>query len=96
MAADKDIYKCAIAHYGEDMQQNIAVEEMAELTKEIIKHKRGADNKYNLLEEIADVYIMLEQLRIIYDISLIDMLEMRQYKIDRLFNRLQQEHERVF
>lgn len=36
------------------MQLNIAIEEFAELTKEICKHKRGADNTESIVEEIAD------------------------------------------
>lgn len=65
------ILKRAIDHYGIDNQLTKTVEELSELTKEICKLKiagkdfNGADlirAKQNILEEKADVYIMLMQL----------------------------------
>ena len=56
------------------MQTDVAIEEMSELTKAIIKYRRKTfDNKARTLdmehiaEEIADVEIMMEQLKIIYN-----------------------------
>lgn len=57
----------AIRKYGADMQQVIAIEEMAELTKELCKYKRGQDNFDHIAEEIADVEIMMEQLKIMFN-----------------------------
>ena len=51
-------------HWGEDMQLNIVIEEMAELTREICKHNRGDDNYYEIMEETVDVLIMINQLYI--------------------------------
>ena len=59
-------YLEAIHTFGEEYQEEVAVEEMAELTKEICKNWRGKDNRAAIAEEIADVTIMLEQLRIIF------------------------------
>ena len=59
----------AIETYGKDMQLNVAVEELSELIKEICKHKRGRDNIDNIIEEMADCYIMLDQLAIIFGIE---------------------------
>lgn len=65
------VLKRALDHYGIDNQLTKAVEEMAELTKEICKLKIAGQNfngadliqaRQNLLEEKADVYIMLMQL----------------------------------
>lgn len=73
------ILKRALDHYGIDNQLTKAVEEMAELTKEICKLKiagkdfNGADlirAKQNILEEKADVYIMLMQLDLYFGESL--------------------------
>ncbi len=50
----------AIEVYGEDLQKQVAIEEMAELTKEICKDFRGKDNREQIIEEIVDVYIVLE------------------------------------
>lgn len=59
----------AINVFGEEAQQKMAIEEMAELQKEICKLWRGFDNHKDLAEEIADVKIMLEQLEIMFDLQ---------------------------
>ena len=82
----------AIETYGKDMQLNVAVEELSELIKEICKYKRGADNREAIIEEMADCYIMLDQLEIIFDIDnecelWAKMIE----KLDRLEKRLEED-----
>ena len=62
------VLKKAIYKYGKQAQLDVAVEEMAELTKEIIKSKRGASNYHQIVEELADVYIMMTQIKLIYGI----------------------------
>lgn len=73
------VLKRALDYYGIDNQLTKAVEEMAELTKEICKLKIAGQNfngadliraKQNLLEEKADVYIMLMQLDLYFGESL--------------------------
>lgn len=86
------ILKTAINVYGIKMQSLIAVEEMAELQKEIIKLHRGKPNINNLAEEIADVTIMIDQL--IYGLNCKDKVnEYRQEKINRLEDRIRKENE---
>lgn len=58
----------AIETYGADLQKQVAIEEMADLTKEICKDFRGKGNREHIIEEMADVAIMFEQLMIMYDI----------------------------
>ena len=66
--------KLAIDTYGEVNQTDKAIEEMAELTKALIKLKQEnlRDNEeatfkvMNVEEEIADVLIMMEQLTMIF------------------------------
>ena len=62
----KKIYQAALNKWGVDLQTMMAVEEMSELTKEICKIKRGKMDLDALADEIADVTIMLEQLREMY------------------------------
>lgn len=64
----------AIAEYGDKAQVDMAIEEMSELTKALCKERRYAMDKGkhaeamdNVVEEIADVAIMLAQLIIIFD-----------------------------
>lgn len=80
-------YQEAIDAFGKEKQEEVAVEEMAELIKEICKNWRGRDNRAAIAEEIADVTIMLEQLRIIYDVNnaVIDYMDA---KVERLHMRV--------
>lgn len=57
------ICKQAVKTFGIDIQQILAMEEMAELTQAISKRIRGFKQQANVAEEIADVEIMLEQLK---------------------------------
>lgn len=83
----KATYKVALRKWGVDAQVMMAVEEMSELTKEICKIFRGKGTLDNLADEIADVLITLEQLKLIYDLSdLVD--EHMAVKIHRLQDRL--------
>ena len=85
--ARKAVYEQAITTWGAENQEKMAVEEMSELTKEICKYWRGSCNLDAIADEIADVTIMLEQLRLIYDLN--DMVsEHMDAKITRLKNRL--------
>ena len=70
----RDIMRLAIDTYGEVNQTDKAIEEMAELTKALIKLKQVNLGDYeettfkvmNVEEEIADVLIMMEQLTMIF------------------------------
>lgn len=95
-----DILQKAIDTYGESAQIDIAIEEMAELTKALIKERREKKNNAkavcDICEEIADVAIMLEQLMIIFDFPLDDdtsVSDFVKYKINRLEKRL---NEKIF
>lgn len=83
----KTTYRVAIRKFGIDAQVLMAIEEMSELTKEICKIPRGKKNLEALADEIADVTIMLEQLRLIYDLN-DAVCEHMDMKIRRLQERL--------
>lgn len=85
----KVIYEMAITKYSQMNQIIKAVEEMSELTKELCKLLVN-DSKYSIegiAEEIADVTIMVEQLRLIFDIN-DEVCTMMDSKIRRLENRI--------
>ena len=82
-----DIIQAAVCKYGANSQIDISIEEMAELTKELIKNKRGLNNIESIAEEIADVQIMLDQLKIIYGIDCLAMTY-RAEKLRRLKDRI--------
>lgn len=58
-----DVITRAVKTFGEEMQSIIALEELSELQKEICKRLRGMENQEHLAEEMADVEIMLWQLK---------------------------------
>ena len=63
---EKTVLRAAIQTYGQGAQTKMVLEEMAELQKEICKNWRGQSNEESIAEEIADVEIMLDQLKIIF------------------------------
>lgn len=81
------IYKELIEKYGEK-QLIVAIEELSELQKEVCKHLRGKGNREHIIEEIADVEIMLEQLKYYFSISYEEVDEIKKYKLERTKERL--------
>ena len=63
-------------------------EEMSELQKELCKHFRGKTREDWISEEIADVEIILEQIKLIFNIEN-EVQEMKEFKIDRLRETLE-------
>lgn len=83
-----NVYREAIAKWGEDAQMKMVLEEMSELQKEICKLWRGKDNRDAIAEEVADVEIMLGQLRVMLEISE-DVDRHKKEKLLRLQRRLE-------
>ena len=76
-----DIYHRALKTWGKNPQLLQVIEEMSELIKEILKNvNRGKDNISEIIEETADVEIMLEQLKCCYNIK----QEVEDYKRQKL------------
>ena len=91
MTTIETVIQKAIETYGADLQKQVAIEEMSELTKEICKDFRGKANRENIIEEIADVQIMLYQLMAMYNISDTELAITLGLKITRLDERLKGE-----
>lgn len=88
---EKDLYERNIQYHGIEQETTIAMEECSELIKAISKCKRyGCINKYreNLIEEMTDVLIMIDELKMIYQISDVDISDIRQYKMNRQSYRI--------
>lgn len=79
-----------------NIQQVIWMEELAELQQAISKSLRGKLDRYNLIEEVADVLICLTQLRIEYAIDDLELQAMIDYKHRRNVERQSQQKERVY
>ena len=90
---DKRIKKIAISK-GYDSQSIKLIEEMAELQQAICKHRESKDKAKSLIDikgEIADVYIMLEQVKYILNISDEELYKIKEYKINRQLLRMKSE-----
>lgn len=95
MDADREgkILEGAIMEFGAYAQIDHVIEEMSELTKALIKERRavGTANydeslRDHIREEMADVYIMLNQLSLIFG----DCSGWEVYKLERLETRLKE------
>lgn len=89
-----DILEKAIEKYGEK-QLDQAQEELAELIVAISKYKRAAANNSNkemtitnIIEEIADVRIMLKQVMMLLDIEEFEVKNEEISKLNRLKKRM--------
>lgn len=85
---EQAILRRAIATWGAGAQMVMVCEEMAELQKELCKNLRGSGNEMAIAEEIADVEIMLDQMKILFVISR-NVAVCRSQKIERLARRLE-------
>ena len=94
---ERAVLKAAIDKYGNDSQLAVAQEECAELIQAISKLKRAGNSDHpgrtakaalnHLMEEHADVQIMLDQIRIMYPSKAYDTI--RAQKIARLQKRME-------
>jgi len=62
-----EIYKGLRNKFGDECQIIVAIEELAELQKELTKLLRCNSNLEAIAEEMADVEIMLEQLKMMFN-----------------------------
>ena len=82
-----------IKEHGVALETVIAMEECAELIQAISKVKRyGFAGEYrdNLIEEIADVSIVIREIMMIFGISVGDINEVIDSKIQRIKSRLEE------
>ena len=88
------VLEAALQKWGEAAQTDMCIEEMSELTKALLKVRRlhvsmiGSEEHRSRIEavreEIADVQIMLDQMRILYG----DPVEAENGKLERPQKRL--------
>lgn len=80
-----------IEHFGIQNQVIVAIEELAELQKELTKFLRADNEEYGaiydedqIIEEIADVLIMIQQLMSIFEVGQEIIDKMIDLKLARL------------
>ena len=91
LSYDLNTINKSIEKHGKQMQFNVCIEEMSELTKELCKSMRGLENEDKITEELADVYIMLENVKIICGIKDKDIQREVNFKLNRLEERMKDE-----
>lgn len=84
---EKNIYRQAIEKWGAEGQITMVFEEMAELQKELCKSLRGKENRIEIAEEMADVEIMLAQMKLLFNIEE-GVKRHKKLKLKRLEERL--------
>ena len=83
-----------VSTYDQSSRADLAIEEMAELQKALLKYRRAdrpelqALRMKDITEEIADVQLMLDQLTEVYDCR-DDVERMIGYKIERQLKRIE-------
>lgn len=99
-----ELNKETAKHYGYEAQSNQLVEECAELIQAVNKYRRAvaglgqpvAEEKKavafeNLIEEIADVEIMLEQIKYLLQIPEDELEAVKLFKVNRTRERMKKE-----
>lgn len=74
--------------YDSTAQKMKCCEELAELETAILKHINKGSNTDAILEELADVYIMLEQLKYMVPFGVNQLEDMIDFKLDRQIRRI--------
>lgn len=87
---EETIYREALRLFGQRAQEDILIEEMAELTKAVIKLRRkdSFENLTNVLEELVDVEIMINQFKTLYMDKNYLMEKIKEEKLKRLEERI--------
>lgn len=84
----REIHERALATFGLEKQMIKCIEELSELQKELCKHSLGQGNLEHITEEIADVEIMLEQMKRGLGVSFYCVDKVKSKKLSRLNDRL--------
>ena len=84
---ESEVLQRALDTYGSLPQIVMIFEEMSELQKELCKYLRGKYSPANIAEEIADVEIMLEQMKMLFCCA-DEVRDVRRRKVERLKERL--------
>ncbi|WP_061329981.1 hypothetical protein [Clostridium botulinum] len=87
----EDCIKIVDLYNNEQLQSFVAIEELAELQQAISKYQREPTifNIDHIAEEIADVYIILEELKHLFSIYEEEIEKQIDYKIKRELKRIE-------
>ena len=70
---------------GKNYQFTIAMEEMSELIKELSKNIRGENNRNEIAEEAADVFMCLKEIFCVFDSDELEIQQILHQKIEKYY-----------
>lgn len=83
--------KNILFHYGAEHQKHKCIEELQELRDAVALEILNLDTREHIIEEYADVAIMLEQLKIMYHITDDEIVNIIDFKLNRQLKRIKDE-----
>jgi len=88
MIVETELYKKAVDKFGKEHQLLVTIGETSELIAEIARHQTPAreHDEQELIDEIADVCIMMGQMREIYGERLVEAVLRKLNKLERHIN----------
>jgi len=83
------IYQEALNQWGSDAQINMAIEEMAELISALQHYRREKTWGHHatvedIADEVADVEVMMEQLKFMFNLDSLYLFQIKEKKLARL------------
>lgn len=84
IVTEHEVFNKALNTFGIRHQIIKCVEELSELQKELCKQANNEGTKDKIINELADVEITLEQMKIGLNINYFDLKHVRNQKINRL------------
>ena len=82
----KDLYKRAIDTWGEEAQKFMVMEETGEMLNALAKTRRNRSTAQEVITELVDVWILMEQMAIIYGYD--EFVEEKERKLKKLLDKL--------
>lgn len=81
-----ELYKRALSDWGVRPQTMMVMEETGEMLEAIGKYDRGRANENDVITELADVWIIMEQMAVFFGWE--EFQKEKEHKLERLKNRL--------
>lgn len=81
-----------ISHYGERHQIIQSIQELNELSTALTRNLLTFHNRENIIEEIADVLVMIDQLKSIFGITTMELNDIKFQKVARQRSRISEDN----
>ena len=80
-----------LRHYGDKNQLHKCCEELAELQCELLKLLNHKGNLASIVDEMVDVIIMIEQLKLMLPVPVKEIEKHIDFKLDRTLERMKKQ-----